>query len=119
MSVTTTPGASSPADHVVAAIASLRSAQLQCRARPKLVVELESVLGRLGDLRRALLVAGVPQQHGVSVVGGASGIHSRCLCSWTSPHQAVHTEEDRATAWVRAERSGIAHLASVQGGRAP
>jgi hypothetical protein len=114
MSVTTAPGGATPMDNVGVAIAALQSAQLQCRARPALVVELERVLGRLGDVRRALLVAGVPQQHGVSIFGGASGVRAQCLCSWTSPYHVARRDEDRAQAWARAERAGATHLAAIE-----
>lgn len=114
MSVTSAPEGGSPIENVGAAISALQSAQLQCRARPALVGELERVLGRLGDVRRALLVSGVPQQHGVSIFGGAYGVRAQCLCSWTSPYHVARRDEDRAQAWRRAEHAGATHLAAVE-----
>lgn len=96
-----------------AAIEALQTAQRQCRTRPALVLELDRVLGRLADLRRALLRAAIPLEHEITVVGGPGGVRAQCVCSWVSPLQVARTDRDRAACWLHAEQAGAAHLGAA------
>ncbi len=80
-------------------------------------MEIDRLLGRIGDLRRGLLeVEGEPPEtaaHGIVVVAEVHGVQARCLCSWTSPLHAGVTGPVRDEAWRQAERSAAAHLSAV------
>jgi hypothetical protein len=113
-----------PTDCLAAAVQALQTARKRTASIPAMRTELDHVIGRVGNLRGALLNGpkglrrdrivllgddgGV--EHQVIVTSVRHGVQAECRCGWASPlrpggHPAAH-----ARAWETVKRAATAHL---------